>query len=356
MSNFAIPHPIFYVLLTKNPDLGIAVEMNYNKDGSGASITSLLSAMKKYFGYSKYGRVLNISDLGEDVWNSRLRAEIDANRPVLYSASDEVSGGHAFVIDGYKDETFSVNWGWGGYCNGYYRIGALNPEFDGNPIGDKYNVGQSAVFQLEPSDGKEQISPLRFFDVDGQINEVNMNVTKLEKNKDVTILLPPLLCQSDSTFYGDLCVIYVPAEGKKSVLYEKSFKSGAKPNSYYTNNVLQFKSKVDAQPGDSIFFYTHETDSKYMIEIRGFDFAKMRLSATGFTPKTFELKAQIDEGATLVPASDAYNSPKYQYEGKPILGSNYFFGIERADDIKKCIVEVDGKTPLSIDAPESSRG
>ena len=65
-------------------------------------------------------------------WNGRLREEIDANRPVLYAASDPAGGGHAFVIDGYKDESFSVNWGWGGYCNGFYQIGALNQKAQEN--------------------------------------------------------------------------------------------------------------------------------------------------------------------------------------------------------------------------------
>ena len=54
--------------------------------------------------------------------------------PVSYTHLDVYKRqGHAFVIDGYKDESFSVNWGWGGYCDGFYRIGALNPEYDGKP-------------------------------------------------------------------------------------------------------------------------------------------------------------------------------------------------------------------------------
>lgn len=109
-------------------DLGIAVNMQYANGGSASALEDLVTALKKYFGYSKYARLLTMKDLGAEVWNGRLRAEIDANRPILYAASDANVGGHSFVIDGYKDESFSVNWGWGGYCDGFYRIGALNPE------------------------------------------------------------------------------------------------------------------------------------------------------------------------------------------------------------------------------------
>lgn len=92
-------------------DLGVAVEMQYDKDGSGAYIGNLVTALQKYYGYSKLSHLMAIEDVGAEAWNSRLREEIDANRPVLYAASDPTRGGHAFVIDGYKDENFSVNWG-----------------------------------------------------------------------------------------------------------------------------------------------------------------------------------------------------------------------------------------------------
>ena len=36
-----------------------------------------------------------IEDVGAEAWNGRLRDEIDANRPVLYAASDPNTGGSA---------------------------------------------------------------------------------------------------------------------------------------------------------------------------------------------------------------------------------------------------------------------
>ena len=95
-------------------DLGVAVDMQYTEDGSGSYISNLVAAMQKYFGYSKISHQMSIEAGSAEEWNEKLRGEIDANRPVLYAAFDSIGGGHAFVIDGYKDDSFSVNWGWGG--------------------------------------------------------------------------------------------------------------------------------------------------------------------------------------------------------------------------------------------------
>lgn len=75
-------------------DLGVAVEMQYDKDGSGAYIGNLVTALQKYYGYSKLSHLMAIEDVGAEAWNGRLREEIDANRPVLYAASDPARGGH----------------------------------------------------------------------------------------------------------------------------------------------------------------------------------------------------------------------------------------------------------------------
>ena len=68
-------------------------------------------------------------------WERVLVAEIDADRPVLYSGQD-VSAGHAFVCDGYEQRgsstCFHINWGWGGLANGYFASDALNPQASRN--------------------------------------------------------------------------------------------------------------------------------------------------------------------------------------------------------------------------------
>ena len=197
-------------------DLGVAVEMKYNKTGSGAYIGDLVTALQKYYGYSKLSHLMAIEDVGAEAWNGRLRDEIDANRPVLYAASDpNTGGGHAFVIDGYKDESFSVNWGWGGLCDGFYKIGALNPESAGKPTGDQYNVGQSAVFGMQPSDGTEKVSTMGFLKVTGELQTLNMNVTDVKKGQRCTFFSATIGNSGDHSFTGEIVVALMNAKGEQ---------------------------------------------------------------------------------------------------------------------------------------------
>lgn len=325
-------------------DLGVAVEMKYAKGGSGASMEDLLTALKKYFGYSKYARLLAIADLGAEVWNDRLRAEIDANRPILYSAVDSNKGGHSFVIDGYKDESFSVNWGWGGYCDGFYRIGALNPETGGKPLGDQYNLSQSAVFSLQPSDGEEVISNLGFIKVDGYLETMNMNVTDVKADKKLNIYLLPLQSQGDNLFTGEVAIALKNAKGKTRKVFGAKTIKDFEPSFYNPFITLEGSCPVDAQEGDYLAIVSKEDGTDEYVEILGPDAEEVHLPATGFQPRTFEVKTELGEGAQFVEASSAYNWVSRLYNGKPLQGCPYYFDVKIDAGIAKSFIELDGKS------------
>lgn len=325
-------------------DLGVAVEMKYAKGGSGASMEDLLTALKKYFGYSKYARLLAIADLGAEVWNDRLRAEIDANRPILYSAVDSNKGGHSFVIDGYKDESFSVNWGWGGYCDGFYRIGALNPETGGKPLGDQYNLSQSAVFSLQPSDGEEVISNLGFIKVDGYLETMNMNVTDVKADKKLNLYLLPLQSQGDNLFTGEVAIALKNAKGETRKVFGAKTIKDFEPSFYNPLITLEGSCPVDAQEGDYLAIVSKEDGTDEYVEILGPDAEEVHLPATGFQPRTFEVKTELGEGAQFVEASSAYNWVSRLYNGKPLQGCPYYFDVKIDAGIAKSFIELDGKS------------
>lgn len=325
-------------------DLGVAVEMKYAKGGSGASMEDLLTALKKYFGYSKYARLLAIADLGAEVWNDRLRAEIDANRPILYSAVDSNKGGHSFVIDGYKDESFSVNWGWGGYCDGFYRIGALNPETGGKPLGDQYNLSQSAVFSLQPSDGEEVISNLGFIKIDGYLETMNMNVTDVKADKKLNLYLLPLQSQGDNLFTGEVAIALKNANGKTRKVFGAKTIKDFEPSFYNPFITLEGSCPVDAQEGDYLAIVSKEDGTDEYVEILGPDAEEVHLPATGFQPRTFEVKTELGEGAQFVEASSAYNWVSRLYNGKPLQGCPYYFDVKIDAGIAKSFIELDGKS------------
>ena len=126
---------------------GQAVEMGYSPEGSGAYTFYQLSAMKD-FGYS------NATSLSKSYnssnWDNTLKTEIDAGRPILYSASDPSAGGHAFICDGYNsDGYFHFNLGWYGTCDGWYTTSALNMTHrDGEYL--RFSSGHEIVYRLQP--------------------------------------------------------------------------------------------------------------------------------------------------------------------------------------------------------------
>lgn len=343
-------------------DLGVAVEMQYDKDGSGAYIGNLVTALQKYYGYSKLSHLMAIEDVGAEAWNVKLRAEIDANRPVLYAASDPSGSGHAFVIDGYKDESFSVNWGWGGSCDGFYQIGALNPESAGKPMGDKYNVGQSAVFGMEPSDGTEKVSGMGFLTNVGELQMLNMNITDVKKGQNGVIFCAPIGNTGDQPYTGEAAVALMNAKGEMREIVSSSSKTfnNLSRGSYYPSLSFSFVSTVDAEPGDYLAIVAKEKGSSEYIELYNQNFERLRLPATGYVPRTYEIRTKVGEGATIKQAETWYNPSTNFYNGKPVIGAYYCYYLTLDAGIANCCVELNGELVndinLGTDQPNSFRG
>lgn len=343
-------------------DLGVAVEMQYAKNGSGAYIGDMISALQTYFGYSKLTHLESIDDMEAEAWNAKLRGEIDANRPILYSASDASAGGHSFIIDGYKNESFSVNWGWGGYCNGFYQIGALNPESAGKPTGDKYNLGQTAVIGLQPSDGTEKISGMGFLTNVGGLKMLNMNITDVKKGQNGVIFCAPIGNTGDQPYTGEVAVALMNAKGEMREIVSSSSQTfnNLSSGSYYPSLSFNFVSTVDAEPGDYLAIVAKEKGSSEYIELYDQNFERLRLSATGYEPRTFEIRTKMGEGATFQQAGTRYNLARNFYNGKPVIGATYYYYLTVDEGISKYFAELNGKlmddVKLGTAEPNSFRG
>lgn len=82
---------------------GQSVQMDYGIVESGAMVED--APFKEVFGYSKSARIIS-RDVMYSEWENILYDELSNSRPVLYKG-----GNHAWVIDGYKDGLFHMNWG-----------------------------------------------------------------------------------------------------------------------------------------------------------------------------------------------------------------------------------------------------
>lgn len=144
---------------------GVAVEMQYSASGSGAFTYQVVQAMHQFFGYHENAVFLNRDYYSTAEWTALLRHELEAGRPVLYSASSAGIGGHAFVVDGIDDEgRVHVNWGWNGDCNGYYELDDLSPR------GRDYHFTASHGMILGMAPETEAIRPMSQFALDADLS------------------------------------------------------------------------------------------------------------------------------------------------------------------------------------------
>lgn len=130
---------------------GQAINMDYSAEMSGGFPT--VNAFVNLFGFSNQSREVLRKDYTPQEWEKMVYDELAAKRPVLYYGS-AIGGPHEFVIDGYDDKgLFHVNWGWGGYNDGYFVLSLLNPyktkELTGIVSEQGYSNYQRAIIGIE---------------------------------------------------------------------------------------------------------------------------------------------------------------------------------------------------------------
>ena len=125
---------------------GQSVQMSYGLSESSASPFDVASALIDIWGYDSSATLVDRSNYTDDEWNALIYNELSVERAVLYSGFSLV-GGHAFVVDGYQNGLFHVNWGWNGSADGYFSLNHLCPS------GYDYNTWQRAVVHIQSPEG-----------------------------------------------------------------------------------------------------------------------------------------------------------------------------------------------------------
>ena len=148
-------------------EIGVMTEMMYSGSGSG-TVPQYVFRLSQYFGYDKAIKWHERERTTDARFESYIRDEIDAKRPVLFSSYNKTNGGHCMVIDGYCGRYFSINFGWGGKFEA--NTGYSNPQDEGawfllTPIQGHekdyaaYNYNQSVFCGIKPVAGGSD--PLR---------------------------------------------------------------------------------------------------------------------------------------------------------------------------------------------------
>ncbi|MBI9035105.1 MAG: C10 family peptidase, partial [Bacteroidales bacterium] len=138
---------------------GVAVNMMYGGDGSGAYSFNVPNAIKTYFTYDQSATHQERAAVASwDAWMDILYGQLDAGQPMYYSGQS-TDGGHAFVCDAYDDnEMFHYNFGWSGSGNGFYALtgtGAVGGFNSSQAIVKNFIPDQSSTYPYYCSGAKE---------------------------------------------------------------------------------------------------------------------------------------------------------------------------------------------------------
>jgi hypothetical protein len=229
---------------------GVAVKMRWGPSGSASSTAQIENALVDYFRYDHACDLVSKDYYGDTEYRNILKGQLDNNLPMVYSGSGSTSG-HAWNCDGYIDDEFHMNWGWGGAGNGYYTLDNLVSS--ATPGGDEYNFiyDQKAVINIYPEanypehcSGSKTIVAHQGAFGDGSANEDYNN------NIDCEYLIAPecgnlIRLEFDRFDLG---------EGDVLTLYEGSTSSGTPIATYDADN-LPGSSTINANTGNLLLHF-----------------------------------------------------------------------------------------------------
>lgn len=232
-------------------DCGAMVMMDYTADSSGAPSENIPYALDTFMGYDGSIGCYKRAYYTDDQWHAMIQKELSENGPVLYSGHNDASG-HAFVLDGYTDNRYySLNWGWGSYCDGYFTLDALNPTDQG--IGgsdDGYNLAQTAILNVKKEEGGSSELRGYIYPYNG-VSGLVADRTVFEPGVYFKLSTGLLVNASNTQFNGQFgFVIMDGSEQLKEVVYSFNAALPAGYGYHFTDEQMRFWSAL--QRGDHL--------------------------------------------------------------------------------------------------------
>lgn len=142
---------------------GQSLKMDYtNSSGSGTSARYFVPALTDIFSYDQTVHYIFRNFYRPAEIDSLVYLEIKHQRPVIYSGVNYEDEGHAFIIDGYSEGFYHVNWGWSGLCDGYFNLLVLDPECergDNSVSMAGFNLYDEIILGIQPPvEGETEVS------------------------------------------------------------------------------------------------------------------------------------------------------------------------------------------------------
>ena len=255
---------------------GVFSEMDYTPRSSGALTLTAMSGMVRYMKYDKSMTLQSREWYTEAEWNGLLKKELNAGRLVIYGGSNNKEEGHQFVLDGYKQNDYHVNWGWGGTANGYYSLSALDPDSQGvgGNTGGGFTVGQDAVIGVKKSEaGSGYCDNLAFMSGFTESGEMFSGLTTTETN-----FIPRVRFTVKAGFYinygirnfsGAIVLALVDKHGNIKEFITREVSVNGLKIGYGSGNVFSCSIANIPEEGDRIWMMYKSQDGNEWKRVRG---------------------------------------------------------------------------------------
>ena len=304
---------------------GIAVEMYYAAESSGARQSLVPGALTQHFRYAATTRLVSAADYDAATWEKMMRSEIDADRPVIYTGESTMGrGSHGFVLDGYRDNLFHFNFGWNGSGNGYFAISA----FSSTSTAFEFANQQQAVIGIKPL-REDNCAPLTL-ECEGKYEGFYSDLTTLTADTSVSIHLSSLtaLRQWNGKLRWELC----DAEGNVKEAFDSKTVSINGGNSQPID--FSFAPSTTATKGSYLRLMASENGKEEWTFVLNAKGQEVRMDAYERKVPVVEIISDM-ENATL----NDQNQGNVCFEGKPLLGSAYTYNIAWKSSTVKNIVQ-----------------
>lgn len=301
-----------------------SIGTQFGYSGSSAYEVKVPAALINYFGYDPGVSFKKRSDAASQAEFDRLvENEIRAKRPVLYCGQD-VTSGHAFVVDGYDPLTkmIHVNWGWGGADGnnngGWYASTALNPTVSQS---HSFNNLTTIIYNIKPGSGSASAwSPLHIT-ADGRQPGMSSDLQgDLAPGKDFTVRAGNIKNLSYDKFSGKFAVALFDAAGAFKCTLSKIDGMTLAGMAVYPAGTVAYACRLPegttVADGDMIRMATSADDGQTWLPLAGELITVNEIPAKGAAPQYFSvaLPASIS-GASLTG------------DNKVIKGWNYTFTV-----------------------------
>lgn len=130
-------------------DCGVAINMEYSPNGSGALEHDIKTSAPEYFQYDTRHYPRNSYTTVQFL--TILKKELDQKHPALFGGIGD-GGGHEFVADGYDSNDFlHINWGWAGISDGYFNVNYMDPDALGTGGGSGGFYRDQSILIITPN-------------------------------------------------------------------------------------------------------------------------------------------------------------------------------------------------------------